>query len=407
MRVAVIGAGVVGVTTAYVLARQGHTVSVIERAPRTAMESSHANGGQLSFGFAAPMGSPDLLPKIGSILAGRDPAFRLTLPFLLKNMRWSLRFGHACLAGPAERFGRELLTLAAESRTSLDKLCADTDTLFARRRAGKLIVYQKAGALTAACDAFARRGLDVPMLDRDGCINLDPATASLSGPLAGGLWIEDDEVGDAEQFSRHLAAICATRYGVEFLFNESVQSVRPQTSDGMRIVTSRDRTIHADATVVCTGAAGKALLQDLGIRLPIVPVTGYSLTAPPGPAAPNVAITDADRKLVCSRIGDFVRIAGFADFGRPDDATRQARIQQLIRAAKKRLPYAADYEHLASTWSGVRPVTPTSLPVVGPSGVPGIFLNMGHGMYGWTLSTATAEYVAQHIGATVPQRSPA
>ncbi|MEO1574873.1 MAG: FAD-dependent oxidoreductase, partial [Pseudomonadota bacterium] len=160
---------------------------------------------------------------------------------------------------------------------------------------------------------------------------------------------------------------------------------------------SGGKTLLGDAVVMCTGAAGNRVLAQLGIRLPVVPVSGYSLTAPPGPAAPQVAITDADLKFVCSRIGRFVRIAGFADFGQLDDEARHRRIHDLIGVARERFPDAADYSQLVSTWSGVRPATPTSLPIVGPSRVPGIYLNMGHGMYGWTLSAVTAEQIAYQI----------
>ncbi len=397
MRVVVIGAGVVGVTTAYVLARDGHNVSVIEREPSTAMESSFANGGQLSFGFAAPMASRDLLQKAPRILLGRDPAFRLPLTFLLRHAGWAARFAHACLPGPGQRYGRELLAMAQRSRGALDRLCTETGAHFERRRTGKLIVYSNRGALDAAVDAFCERGLDVKALDATECAQLDPALHQINGALAGGVWIENDEVGDAEMFCRELAARCRERYGVEFAFNDNVQNITPQQNGQHVIRTAAGTTLHGDAVVLCTGASGNRLLTQLGLRLPVVPVTGYSLTAQPGPNTPAVAVTDADRKFVCSRIGRFVRIAGFADFGSIDSDTRHRRIHELIAAARQRFPAAADYSQLVSTWSGVRPATPTSLPIVGPSRVPGVYLNMGHGMYGWTLSAATAEHVASHI----------
>lgn len=398
MHIVVIGAGVVGVTTAYVLARDGHAVTVIERAPQTAMESSYANGGQLSFAFAAPMGTPSLLTKSLGILAGRDPAFNLSPGFLLKNLGWSARFAYACLPRPARQYGRELLDLTAASKSAFDRLAAETDTQFERRQSGKLIIFESQRALTSAHQGFSARGLSVDRLDRGGCVEIDQHLSDVSGGLAGGLWIPEDEVGDAERFSRQLADVSHKRYGVRYLFNESVDAITSDHSS-LRISTSNGREFEPDAVVMCTGAAGKKLLAQLGIDLPIVPVTGYSLTAPPGPAAPSVAITDADRKFVCSRIGDVVRIAGFADFGYADDETRRQRIADLIRVARTRFPDAADYEHLLSTWTGVRPATPTSLPIVGPSRVPSVYLNMGHGMYGWTLSTATAEFLAREIGA--------
>ena len=403
MHIVVIGAGVVGVTTAYVLARDGHAVTVIERAPQTAMESSYANGGQLSFAFASPMGTPGLLTKSLGILAGRDPAFNLSPGFLLRNLGWSARFAYACLPRPAQRYGRELLALTAASKSAFDRLAEETEIDFSRRCAGKLIIFETRRALAAAQKGFMARGLSVDRLDRAGCVAIDARLDDVAGPFAGGLWIADDEVGDAEHFSRQLADLSYKRFGVRYLFNESVDAITSEQSK-VRVSTSNGREFESDAVVICTGAAGKQLLGQLGIDLPIVPVTGYSLTAPPGPAAPSVAITDADRKFVCSRIGDVVRIAGFADFGYPDDETRRQRIADLIRAARTRFPDAADYAHLISTWTGVRPATPTSLPIVGASRVPSVYLNMGHGMYGWTLSTATAEFLARKIGASPRQQ---
>lgn len=390
MHIVVIGAGVVGVTTAYVLARDGHTVSVIERAPQTAMESSYANGGQLSFTFAAPMGTPAILKKSFGILAGQDPAFHLSPGFLLRHLRWSLQFARACLPAAAAAYGQRLLELTAASRVALDRLASDTDIEFARRQSGKLIIFATSRALAAASKEYSARGLTINLLDARDCIEVDPNLSTLDGKFAGGLWMPDDEVGDAERFSRGLAEASRQHFGVRYHFNESVDRIAA-TDRGVDVKTSNGRDLRPDAVVICTGAAGKSLLRQLGMQLPIVPVTGYSLTAPPGPSAPDVAVTDADRKFVCSRVGDVIRIAGFADFGHTGDETRRRRIVDLIRVARARFPEAADYDHLLSTWSGVRPATPTSLPIVGPSRVPGVYLNMGHGMYGWTLSTATAE----------------
>lgn len=407
MRIVVIGAGVVGVTTAYVLAREGHRVTVIEREPQTAMESSFANGGQLSFGFAAPMASAGLLRKAPGILLGRDRAFRLPISFVLRQLGWTARFAHACLPGPGRRYGRELLRMASESRHALDRLCHQTQALFDRSHVGKLILHASPDGLAGAVAGFHDRGLPVKALTLSQCQALDPAIEHIEGPVAGGIWLEEDEVGDAQRFCRVVATHSQENYGVDFLFNNDVEKIVQHGSRGLDVRTTAGQNCEGDAVVICTGASGTRLLATLGIRLPIVPVTGYSLTAPPGAGAPSVAITDAEHKFVCSRIGESVRIAGFADFGHCDQPTRQRRIGELIDVASQRFPLAAQYSQPAFTWSGVRPATPTSLPIVGPSRMPGVFLNMGHGMYGWTLSAATAEHIAQHIDATVGQQNAA
>ena len=161
---------------------------------------------------------------------------------------------------------------------------------------------------------------------------------------------------------------------------------------------STGETFACDAIVVCTGVAGTKLLQDLDIRLPIYPVMGYSLTAPIGPDAPSVAVTDAAHKIVFSRIGEQIRIAGFADFGIASEERRRQRVQDLIRTVRQLIPNVAEYSRIQSTWIGARPATPSSLPIVQHSKAPGVYLNMGHGMFGWTLSAGAAQILADLIG---------
>lgn len=396
MRTVVVGAGVVGVTTAYALARKGHTVTVIERQPSTAMESSFANGGQLSFGFASPMASPDILKKAPSILLGQDRAFTLPWRFLLREPAWLLRFTRACLPSAYQRHAKALSELAAASKDALDRLCDETGARFSRRQSGKLTIYDSVQAL----DRIAAQLPNVSaatVLDRDACLALDPALAHIAGQLAGGVWFEQDEIGDVERFCHQVAKQCTQLFGTQFRFNLNVDTAQCKTGDGLTLRLSDGSSMDCDAMVICTGSAGQRLLKHHHIQLPIVPVVGYSITAPLGMEPPQVAITDARHKVVCSRIGDYIRIAGFADFGPPDEATRRDRIDALLHLARQRFPAAADFYHLHSTWTGIRPATPSSLPIVGATNVPGVYLNMGHGMYGWTLAPATAERLATAI----------
>ncbi|MFN3214438.1 MAG: FAD-dependent oxidoreductase [Henriciella sp.] len=396
MKIAIIGAGVVGVTTAYMLAKIGHEVSVFDREPRAAMESSFANGGQLSYGFASPMGTPSLLGKVPNILFGRDPAFRMPSTLSFAFMRWSLQFLRHCQARQSRADGAALSALAHRSGTVFEEILADINFDFGHRTANKLVLLKKEKDVRDA-----ELEIDQPrreILTWDACLEREPALQGYKGEAAGGLWIHGDAVGDAARFSEQMVKHCETGFGVRFFFNTDITDINSPRHGQHQLVMSTGEKENFDAIVVCTGVAGTQFLQRLDIRLPIYPVMGYSLTAPLGSNPPEVAITDAGYKIVFSRIGDQIRIAGFADFGIASEERRRQRVQDLIRTVRTLIPDVADYANLKSTWIGARPATPSSLPIVGQSKVPGVYLNMGHGMFGWTLSAGAAQSLADTIG---------
>ena len=400
MKIAIIGAGVVGVTTAYMLAKLGHEVSVFDREPGAAMESSFANGGQLSYGFASPMGTPDLIGKIPAILFGADPAFRLPSVLSFDFMTWAWQFLAHCRGGQARKDADQLAQMAVQSGDAFRNVVRELDFEFGHRSAGKLVLLKTDAELDKARKVEAQKA-DGPIkqiLSWDDCLKLEPALAGYTGVSAGGVWVEGDQVGDAAQFSERLVEHCKQHFGVSFKFNANVTRVDTTRSGVKSLTLSSDETIACDAVIVCAGVAGTKLLSALDIRLPIYPVMGYSLTAPIGPNAPEVAVTDAGYKIVFSRIADQIRIAGFADFGIASEERRRQRVQELIRTARRLVPDVADYSAIRSTWIGARPATPSSLPIVGKSKVPGVYLNMGHGMFGWTLSAGAAHTLADLIG---------
>lgn len=400
MKIAIIGAGVVGVTTAYMLAKNGHEVTVFDREPAAAMESSFANGGQLSYGFAAPMGTPALIGKIPGILVGSDPAFRLPSTMSLEFFYWSLKFLGRCRAGASRIDAADLSRLAQHSGTAFRDLFSETEFEFGHRQAGKLVLLKTDADVqkTQKSLKLANAGDAKRVLSFKECVDLEPALDGYTADVAGGLWESGDEVGDAARFSEQLADLGARNYGVRFRFNANVTNVTPLTGGGHEVVLSSDEAQPCDAVIFCTGVAGKTLLGKLGIRLPIYPVMGYSLTAPAGKNPPKIAVTDAGYKIVFSQIGDQIRIAGFADFGIASEERRRQRIQDLIITARRLVPDVADYSRIKSTWIGARPATPNSLPIVGLSKTPGVYLNMGHGMFGWTLSAGAAQKLADLIG---------
>ena len=408
MRIAVIGAGIVGVTTAYMLARQGHLVQVFDREPGPAMESSFANGGQLSYGFASPMGSPAMFGKIPGILFGADRAFKLPTTISADFAKWGLQFLRHCGAKQAAKDAAQLSHLAAKSGDAFRRIVEQTDLSFGHRVAGKLVLvptrkeFDALAKQTRNPDAGSERAL----LNWRECLDLEPALGAYCGSASGGVWVAGDEVGDAARFSAGLAEHAEKQFGAKFRFNSDVSRIVQSNAGVEAIELSSDERIDCDAVIVCTGVAGKQLLAGLGLRLPVYPIMGYSMTAPPGALAPEIAITDAAHKVVFSQIGESVRIAGYADFGMATEERRRLRVQELIVTARKLMPQLADYARITSTWIGARPATPSSLPIVGSSTVPGLYLNMGHGMFGWTLSAGAAESIADTIGpATMVSRA--
>ena len=400
MKIAVIGAGVVGVTTAYVLAKRGHEITVFDREPGVAMESSFANGGQLSYGFASPIGSPGLVNKLPTIMRGADPAFRLPSVMSVDFIHWSLRFLYQCSPAAFAENARVLGDLARRSGRAFQEILNDANLTFGHREAGKLVLF----ASLADAEAAMRSRIgddgksDCRVLDWSECKALEPALESYRGANGGGLWVPGDEVGDAAQFSLDLAEHAKRVLGAVFEFNTDVRRIGTGGSGVNSVVLANGETRACDAVVLCTGVAGKRLLQQLNIRLPIYPVTGYSLTGPAGASVPTTAVTDAAHKIVFSRIGERVRIAGFADFGVASEERRRQRVQDLINAARRLMPNLIDYAKIQSTWIGARPATPNSRPILGMSAVPGLYLNMGHGMFGWTLSAGAAQQLAGVIG---------
>lgn len=396
MKIAIIGAGVVGVTTAYMLAKSGHQVSVFDREPRAAMESSFANGGQLSYGFASPMGTPGLLAKMPGILMGSDPAFRMPSALSFDFFKWSAQFLTHCRSKQSKQDAAALAALARQSGDVFAQILSDVSFDFGHRKADKLVLLQREKDLHQA--EASSNGTHREVLSWQACLEREPALNGYTANAAGGVWIEGDEVGDAARFTEQMVVHCERTFGVRFSFNADVTDVSG-VRDGQRQLTlaSGDEQVF-DAIVICTGVAGTQLLRGLDVRLPIYPVMGYSLTAPLGASPPEVAVTDAGSKVVFSRIGDNIRIAGFADFGMASEERRRQRVQELIQTARVLIPDVADYSNIASTWIGARPATPSSLPIVRASKASGIYLNMGHGMFGWTLSAGAAQKLADIIG---------
>ncbi|MEG2942518.1 MAG: FAD-dependent oxidoreductase [Thermomonas sp.] len=395
--VAVIGAGVVGLAMAYALARRGRRVLLLDRAPGPALETSFANGAQLSYAYTDAMAGPALWKQLPGMLAGRDRAFRTHLSADPDFWRWGLTFLRNATLPRLQENTLTTLKLALESRAAMAELLARHPIEFDQRIAGKLHVYYNATSLPSAQAMIERKrpfGVQQRLVDADEAIAIEPA---LSGArdIAGVVHSPEEEVGDPWRFATGLLDVLRTQYDIDARFGIDLQQLR---RDGAmwRLQTRNGDDVRVPQVVVCAGIASKSLLRPLGVRVPLMAVKGYSFTAPCGANAPSASITDTARKLVFCRLGDRIRVAGLADLNHWDTAPDRARVNDLIAMARESLPEAADYDRIESDWAGLRPMTPWSSPIIRHAGE-GLVLNIGHGMLGWTLAMGSGERAADLV----------
>lgn len=407
MDIVVIGAGVVGMSTAWRLAKDGHRVRVLDAASDVGSGTSYANGGQLSYSYVAPLADPSVWGQLPKLLT--DPAspvqFRPGLD--LFQYRWLLSFLAACNAGQATRTIDALGGLAELSKSVLhgsDELKAIT---FDWTQTGKLVVYSSeksfAGARTHA-EHQIEQGTDKRVVPAAECLELEPALQSIAHRLVGGLYSPGDEAGDAYRFTKGLEALLTARLGSEAVQLNTRVDALILSNGHVRAVRTSQGELEADLFVLATGVEARKLGREAGIDLPIYPLKGYSATAPIlGEAnAPGVSITDAMRKVVYARLGDTLRLAGAADLVGADLSIDRKRTQRLIADAKADFPDAADWD-AAQLWAGLRPATPKGMPILGARGADNLLLNVGHGALGFTLALGAAELIARQVsGETAP-----
>ena len=393
--VAVIGAGVVGIATAYALARRGMQVALIDREQGPALGTSFANGAQLSYAYTDAMAGPALWKQLPSMLLGGDAAFRARASADLHYWRWGLAFLRNATAHRLERNTLDTLTLALESRAAMAELLARHPIAFDHTAPGKLHVYYDAAALPKARAMIAAKrpfGVQQNVLTPAQAIAIEPALAA-ARDIAFVVHSPEEEVGDPFKFSGQLLHILRTHYNVQPYFDVAVHGLH-RTAEGWHLHAANGLHLRAKQVALCAGIDSHNLLQQLGIRSPLMAVKGYSFTAPCGAQAPTASITDTARKLVFCKLGDSIRVAGLADLNHWDCTPDPQRFAQLLAMAQASLPQAAQYAQVASPWAGLRPVTPHSSPVIARA-QPGLVLNIGHGMLGWTLAMGSGERAAK------------
>lgn len=410
MRAIVIGAGVVGVTTAWRLREEGHDVTVIDANSAAASLTSHANGGQLGASEVTPWAGPGLILQAIKWMGQYDAPFRLRLTGSLRQLRWLWKFSKRCNeAAQRERIPPNL-ALALRSQAEMHRLIELFDTQgapidFDHKRAGILRIFPTLKALAEATQTMplmAEQGVEQQQLTSAECAVLEPAlsAAHQKGEIAGGLFAPGDESGDAFLFTQGLAARAEVS-GVKFQYDEKV--TRLETKAGRIVKVHTDKaTYEPDVVVLAAGVASPDLGRIIGKWLPVWPVKGYSVTLEVNPAAvgiPNVSITDEARRIVISRFGTSLRAAGQAEVGGYDLTLDEKRGAGVLEALTSIFP-AAGTLGTPDYWCGLRPMTPDGSPILGSvPKVENLYLNTGHGTLGWTLALGSADLIARQISA--------
>lgn len=398
--IVVLGAGVVGMASAYALARRGHRVTVVDEGPAPATAgASFANGAQLSYAYSDALASPSLLRHLHLYLLGRDEAFRWTPSLSPAFWLWNLRFFANGTRSAFERNTLDILALALESRQALAELLARHPIDFDHRKAGKLHIHASPETLEQArCigELKGTLGVDQQVLSAKEAIDREPALAHYSAPFAGAIWSRIDELGDPMKFCHGLRFILEREYGVCFLLGTRVTSLR-RSGRAIAAVSTSQGELATRHVVLSLGPGSVHIARSVGIALPIWPMQGYSLTVPAAPDAPTASITDVKRKLVLCRIGDRLRVAGLADLGGAEAPFMPERAATLLRTVRAIFPKAGRYDE-RQNWTGFRPLTPDSRPRIGSTSVEGLYLNCGHGSLGWTLAMGSAERLAGALG---------
>jgi D-amino-acid dehydrogenase len=400
MRIIVIGAGVIGVTSAYWLRLAGHEVVLIEQDVEAGRGVSAGNGGQLSYAYVEPLAGPDLWTKFPAILLGLDSAVRMRPDLTADSLRWGLAFLRHCFGAHQAESLRGLLMLAAESHRALAELINDVPLQFDYAAAGKLILYRDAAMLDAAgrlAEIKRQYGFRIEVLDRARCGALDPALGRYGNSFAGGVYAPEDAAGDCAKFTRALYDHLRDAMGVETLSSTRVTHLKTMGGRVAGVALDTEEEL-ADAVVLANGIDAPRLAATVGLRLAIEPVKGYSITAPARPEAPVVSLTDRAEKIVFAHLGHRLRAAAFADLDGWSPAVNPRRAQQLLTLARHLFPMAADWSQADPVWAGQRPMTPSGVPLIGQSGVPGLYLNAGHGGLGWTLACGAAKRLAGMLG---------
>ena len=399
MRIVILGAGVIGVTSAWYLARAGHQVTVIDRQAAPALETSFANAGEVSPGYSAPWAAPGVpLKAVKWLFMKHAPLIVQPRPDLAK-LSWLARMLSNCTTEAYAVNKSRMVRLAEYSRDCLIALRAETGIRYDERTRGTLQLFRTRKQVDAAAkdiEVLRADGVPFEVLDTDACIAAEPGLASARDRIVGGLRLPGDETGDCFKFTNGLADMAAAA-GVTFRYGVRIDGLERE-GDRIAAVRTDAGRFAADAFVVAMGSYSPQLVAPLGMRLPVYPVKGYSITVPivEEGRAPVSTVMDETHKIAITRLGDRIRVGGMAEIAGFDHSLNPRRRATLEHSVEDLFGGAGDQSR-ATFWCGLRPMTPDGTPVVGRSTIGNLFLNTGHGTLGWTMATGSGKALADII----------
>ncbi len=405
MRIVVLGAGVIGVTSAYYLARQGHEVTVIDRQPGPALETSFANAGEVSPGYSAPWAAPGIPMKALKWVFQRHAPLVIQPKLDMARIDWMWRMLSNCTTAAYKVNKSRMVRLAEYSRDQLVALRAETGVAYDERSKGTLQLFRSQKQVDAAAKDIAvlkADGVPFEVLDRAGCLAAEPGLAGAADLIAGGLRLPGDETGDCFKFTNALADK-ARALGVTFRWGVAIERLVGRGGIVTGVLTS-EGLWTADAFVLAMGSHSPALAAPFGMKLPVYPVKGYSITAKivDEGRAPVSTVMDETYKVAITRLGDRIRVGGLAEIAGFDLSLNPKRRATLEKSVGELFAGGGDLKG-ASFWTGLRPMTPDGTPLVGRSTVPNLWLNTGHGTLGWTMAAGSGRVLADLISGRTPE----
>ncbi|WP_019274169.1 D-amino acid dehydrogenase [Vibrio coralliilyticus] len=399
MKVVILGSGVVGLTSAWYLSQAGCQVTVIDRQPRAAEETSFANAGQISYGYSSPWAAPGVPLKAMKWLLEEHAPLKIKPSLNPELLHWASQMLKNCQLDRYRINKARMLAIANRSRECLAQLNQQYDLNYQGRTQGTLQIFRNHKQLEAVEKDIAlleESGTRYQLLDAKECLLQEPGLANIQGTLTGGLYLPDDETGDCYLFCQQLQAM-AEHAGVEFLFNTEIQRLNVQGNQVTSVATSQGE-IEADKFVVAMGSYSKSLLEQVGIDIPLYPVKGYSLTLPVinHDFAPQSTIMDETYKVAVTRFENRIRVAGTAELAGFDPALPDKRLATLNHVVANLFPQGTDLTQ-AEYWTGFRPMTPDGTPIIGETKIENLFTNTGHGTLGWTMACGSADILTEVI----------
>ncbi|NLY59180.1 D-amino acid dehydrogenase [Pseudomonas sp. MYb185] len=401
MKVLILGSGVLGVTSAWYLAKAGHEVTVVDRQPGPGLETSFGNAGMISPGYSAPWAAPGVPLKAIKWLMSEHAPLAIRPTSDPQQYRWMMQMLCNCTEGRYAVNKERMMRLAEYSRDCLIQLRSDSGVNYEHRELGTLQLLRTQKQLDAAASDIAvlqRCGVPYQLLDQAGCIHYEPGLAPSKDKFVGGLRLPNDETGDCHLFTTQLAAKCV-EMGVTFLFDRTITSLLANDNRIQAVKLANDDILTADCYVLALGSYSPQLVKPLGISLPIYPVKGYSLTLPVADPlmAPVSTVMDETYKVAITRFANRIRVGGMAELAGFDTELREKRRATLRMVVNDLFPEGGQTQEL-DFWTGYRPMTPDGTPIIGASKFHNLFFNTGHGTLGWTMACGSSQLLVDRIG---------